>query len=96
MVYFILFLSSEFAIFVGCGWISTRAYLIDVLNRNEIKFLEPLVEKSQKESKELQIFLEINVQKRFNNRDVVEIKESEHRALSQAEVLRNALELRRA
>ncbi|KAF5201095.1 E3 ubiquitin-protein ligase bre1-like [Thalictrum thalictroides] len=59
---------------------------------DEIKSLKALVEKSQKESQELQIFLEMHGQEGFENRDVMEIKESERRALVQAEVLRNALE----
>ncbi|KAF9587252.1 hypothetical protein IFM89_039533 [Coptis chinensis] len=50
------------------------------------------VETSQKETQELQVFLEMHGQEHFDNRDVMEIKESERRALVQTEVLRNALE----
>lgn len=49
------------------------------------------IEKLQKEKLELQIFLDILGQQLYDNRDVMEIKESEQRAHSQAEVLRNAL-----
>ncbi|KAL5707727.1 RING-type E3 ubiquitin transferase [Ranunculus cassubicifolius] len=58
----------------------------------EIKSCKALVEKSQKETQELQIFLEMYGQERFDNRDLMEIKESERRAHMQAEVLKNALD----
>nr|DAD42139.1 TPA_asm: hypothetical protein HUJ06_000369 [Nelumbo nucifera] len=58
----------------------------------EIKSLKALIEKLQKEKQELQIFLDMHGQGCFDNRDVMEIKESERRALLQAEVLKNALE----
>ncbi|KAK6937028.1 hypothetical protein RJ641_034058 [Dillenia turbinata] len=58
----------------------------------EIKSLKTLIEKMQKEKMELQIFLDMHGQEIYDNRDVGEIKESERRALMQAEVLRNALD----
>ncbi|GLU19552.1 hypothetical protein SLE2022_357980 [Rubroshorea leprosula] len=58
----------------------------------QIKTMKGLVEKLQKENLELQIFLDMYGQEGYDNRDIVEIKESEHRAHSQAEVLRNALD----
>ncbi|XP_043693434.1 E3 ubiquitin-protein ligase BRE1-like 2 isoform X2 [Telopea speciosissima] len=58
----------------------------------KIKSLKVLIEKLQKEKGELEIFLKMHGQECFDNRDVMEIKESERRAHVQAEVLRNALE----
>ncbi|GLT39461.1 hypothetical protein SLA2020_136500 [Shorea laevis] len=58
----------------------------------EMKTMKGLVEKLQKEKLELQIFLDMYGQEGYDNRDIVEVKESEHRAHSQAEVLRNALD----
>ncbi|XP_042514647.1 E3 ubiquitin-protein ligase BRE1-like 2 [Macadamia integrifolia] len=58
----------------------------------DIKSLKVLIEKLQKERQELEIFLEMHGQECFDNRDVMEIKESERRAHLQAEVLKNALE----
>ncbi|KAF8403945.1 hypothetical protein HHK36_012052 [Tetracentron sinense] len=58
----------------------------------EIKSLKALIEKLQKEKQEMQIFLEMHGQECYDNRDVMEIKESERRARVQAEVLRNALD----
>ncbi|XP_043691971.1 E3 ubiquitin-protein ligase BRE1-like 2 [Telopea speciosissima] len=58
----------------------------------EIKSLKVLIEELQKERQELEIFLEMHGRECFDNRDVMEIKESERRAHVQAEVLRNALE----
>ncbi|XP_077240995.1 histone mono-ubiquitination 2 isoform X2 [Tasmannia lanceolata] len=58
----------------------------------EIKSLQALIEKLQKEKQELQIFLDMYGQECFDNRDVMEIKESERRARVQAEILRSALD----
>ncbi|GAV81523.1 zf-C3HC4_3 domain-containing protein [Cephalotus follicularis] len=58
----------------------------------EIKSLKAFIDKAQKEKLELQIFLDMYGQEGYDNRDVMEIKESERRAHSQAEVLRNALD----
>ncbi|KAF6149358.1 hypothetical protein GIB67_016896 [Kingdonia uniflora] len=58
----------------------------------EIKSLKASIEILQKEKQELQMFLEMHGQERYDNRDVMEIKESERRAHMQAEVLRNALD----
>ncbi|KAK7826783.1 e3 ubiquitin-protein ligase bre1-like 2 [Quercus suber] len=58
----------------------------------EIKSLKELIDKLQKEKLELQIFLDLYGQESHDNRDLMEIKESERRAHSQAEVLRNALD----
>ncbi|KAJ0083929.1 hypothetical protein Patl1_29941 [Pistacia atlantica] len=58
----------------------------------EIKSLKALIEKLQKEKLELQIILDIYGQEGYDNRDVAEIKESERRANSQAEVLKSALD----
>ncbi|XP_068659887.1 E3 ubiquitin-protein ligase BRE1-like 2 isoform X2 [Aristolochia californica] len=57
----------------------------------EIKSLKAMIEKLQKEKQELQIFLDMYGQQCFDNRDMMEIKESERRALAQAEVLTSAL-----
>ncbi|XP_058209785.1 E3 ubiquitin-protein ligase BRE1-like 2 [Rhododendron vialii] len=58
----------------------------------EIKSLKTLIEKMEKEKLELQILLDMLGQQIYDNRDLMEIKESEHRACSQAEHLRNALD----
>ncbi|XWS52410.1 hypothetical protein CRYUN_Cryun11dG0068200 [Craigia yunnanensis] len=58
----------------------------------EIKSLNCLIGKLQKEKLELQIFLDMYGQEGYDNRDVTEIRESESRAHSQAEVLKNALD----
>ncbi|XP_040993354.1 E3 ubiquitin-protein ligase BRE1-like 2 [Juglans microcarpa x Juglans regia] len=57
-----------------------------------INSLKELIEQLQKEKLELQIFLDMYGQESYENRDLMEIKESERRAHSQAEVLRNALD----
>lgn len=58
----------------------------------EIKSLKALIEKLQKGKLELQIFVDMHGQESYDNRDLMEIKESEHKAHMQAEVLRNALD----
>lgn len=58
----------------------------------EIKNLQAHIERLQKENLESQIFLDMLGQRIYDNRDVMEIKESERRAHSQAEVLKNAFE----
>ncbi|GMQ00623.1 hypothetical protein CsSME_00047628 [Camellia sinensis var. sinensis] len=58
----------------------------------EIKSLKALIEKMQKEKMELQILLDMLGQQIYDNRDLMEIKESEQRARSQAEHLRNVLD----
>ncbi|KAM7523180.1 hypothetical protein LguiA_013082 [Lonicera macranthoides] len=58
----------------------------------DIKSLRALIEKLQKEKEELQIFLDMLGQQIYDNRDIMEIKESEQRAHSQEARLRNALE----
>ncbi|THF96496.1 hypothetical protein TEA_002517 [Camellia sinensis var. sinensis] len=50
------------------------------------------IEKMQKEKMELQILLDMLGQQIYDNRDLMEIKESEQRARSQAEHLRNVLD----
>lgn len=65
----------------------------------EAKSLQALIEKLQEEKLELQIFLDIVGQRIYDNRDLMEIKESERRARLQAQVLKNtfnehSLELR--
>ncbi|XP_059665044.1 E3 ubiquitin-protein ligase BRE1-like 2 isoform X2 [Cornus florida] len=57
----------------------------------EAKSLKSLIEKMQKEKLELQILLDMLGQQIYDNRDLMEIKESEQRAALQAELLRNAL-----
>lgn len=57
----------------------------------EIKSLKDITEKMQKEKQELEIFLDMLGQQIYDNRDLEEIKESEHRAHLQAETLRTAL-----
>ncbi|KAL6976765.1 E3 ubiquitin-protein ligase BRE1-like 2, partial [Sarracenia purpurea var. burkii] len=58
----------------------------------EIKSLKTLIEKMQKEKLELQILLDMLGKHIYDNRDLLEIEESEQRACSQAQHLRNALE----
>ncbi|XP_022754339.1 E3 ubiquitin-protein ligase BRE1-like 2 isoform X2 [Durio zibethinus] len=58
----------------------------------EIKSLNDLIEKLQKEKLELQIYLDMYGQEGYDNRDLTEIRESESRAHSQTEVLKNALD----
>ncbi|PIN10960.1 E3 ubiquitin ligase involved in syntaxin degradation [Handroanthus impetiginosus] len=58
----------------------------------EMKSLNSITEKMQKEKRELEIFLDMLGQQIYDNRDLTEIKESEHRAHLQAETLQNALE----
>ncbi|KAL6506562.1 hypothetical protein OROGR_024743 [Orobanche gracilis] len=57
----------------------------------DIKSLKNTNEKMQKDKQELEIFLDMLGQQIYDNRDLAEIKESEHRAHMQAETLRNAL-----
>ncbi|PPS04684.1 hypothetical protein GOBAR_AA15980 [Gossypium barbadense] len=57
----------------------------------EIKSLNDMIEKMQKEKLELQIFLDMYGQEGYDN-DVMEIRESKNRAHSQAEILKNALD----
>lgn len=58
----------------------------------EIKSLKALIEKLQNDKLELQIMLDMYGQEGHDPRDLMEIKESERRAHSQAEVLKNALD----
>ncbi|KAH6829801.1 histone mono-ubiquitination 2 [Perilla frutescens var. hirtella] len=58
----------------------------------EMKSLKGITEKMQKDKQELEIFLDMLGQQIYDNRDLTEIRESEHRAQLQAESLRNALE----
>ncbi|KAK9220745.1 hypothetical protein WN944_009168 [Citrus x changshan-huyou] len=58
----------------------------------EIKSLKALIEKLQKDKLESQIMLDMYGQEGHDPRDLMEIKESERRAHSQAEVLKNALD----
>lgn len=57
----------------------------------EIRTLKELAEKMQRDKQELEIFLEMLGQQIYDNRDISEIRESERRAHSQAEILRAAL-----
>lgn len=59
---------------------------------SEIKNLQAHIERLEKENLESQIFLDMLGQRIYDNRDIMEIKESERRAHSQAEVLKNAFE----
>ncbi|KAF2314513.1 hypothetical protein GH714_027191 [Hevea brasiliensis] len=59
---------------------------------SQIKSLKTLIEKLQKEKLELQIILDMYGQEGYDTRDMLEIKESERKAHSQAEVLRSALD----
>ncbi|XP_021865497.2 E3 ubiquitin-protein ligase BRE1-like 2 isoform X1 [Spinacia oleracea] len=58
----------------------------------EIKSLKELIEKLQKEKSELQIFVDMLGQGIYDNRDLMEIQESERRACAQADVLKHALD----
>lgn len=58
----------------------------------DIKSLKTLIEKLQKEKQELQIVLDMYGQEGYDNRNLNEIKESERRARTQAEVLKSALD----
>ncbi|KAA0040056.1 E3 ubiquitin-protein ligase BRE1-like 2 [Cucumis melo var. makuwa] len=58
----------------------------------EIKSLKSLVEKLLEDKLELELFLDMYGQETYDERDLVEIKESERRACSQADVLRIALD----
>ncbi|CAI9774463.1 unnamed protein product [Fraxinus pennsylvanica] len=58
----------------------------------EIKSLNEIIEKMQKEQQELEFYLDMLGQQIYDNRGVMEINESERRAQSQAEILRNALD----
>ncbi|PWA91836.1 histone mono-ubiquitination 2 [Artemisia annua] len=58
----------------------------------EIKSLQAHTERLQKQKLESQIFLDMLGQRLYDNRDIMEIKESERRAHSQAEVLQNAFD----
>lgn len=58
----------------------------------KIKSLQALIERLQKEKLESQIFLDMLGQQIYDNRDVMGIRESERRAHSQAEVLKNAFD----
>ncbi|KAL3615914.1 hypothetical protein CASFOL_040208 [Castilleja foliolosa] len=58
----------------------------------KIKSLKDVNEKMQKDKQELESFLDIMGQQIYDNRDLAEIKGSEHRAHMQAQTLRNALE----
>ncbi|KAM3324431.1 E3 ubiquitin-protein ligase BRE1-like 2 isoform X1 [Capsicum chacoense] len=57
----------------------------------EIRTLKELAEKMQRDKQELQIYLDMLGQQIYDNRDISEIRESEKRAHSQAEILRTAL-----
>ncbi|XP_050217975.1 E3 ubiquitin-protein ligase BRE1-like 2 isoform X2 [Mercurialis annua] len=59
---------------------------------SEIKSLETLIEKLQKDKLELQITLDMYGHESYDSRDLVEIRESERRAQAQAEVLKGALD----
>lgn len=58
----------------------------------EIKSLKELIEKLQKEKLELEIFVDMLGQGIYDNRDLMEIQESERKACAQAEVLKHALD----
>ncbi|KAJ8635964.1 hypothetical protein MRB53_010231 [Persea americana] len=58
----------------------------------EIESLKALIENLQKEKQELQIFLDMYGQECFDNREVMEIKESERRARAQAEMYQTVLD----
>ncbi|KAJ6945066.1 E3 ubiquitin-protein ligase BRE1-like 2 isoform X1 [Populus alba x Populus x berolinensis] len=58
----------------------------------DIKSHKTLIEKLQKEKQELQIVLDMYGQEGYDNRNLNEIKESERRARTQAEVLKSALD----
>ncbi|XP_062076724.1 E3 ubiquitin-protein ligase BRE1-like 2 isoform X2 [Humulus lupulus] len=58
----------------------------------EVKDLKALIEELQKEKQEVQLFVDMYGQESNDNSDLMEIKESERRAHTQAEVLKNALD----
>ncbi|XP_010936987.1 E3 ubiquitin-protein ligase BRE1-like 2 isoform X1 [Elaeis guineensis] len=58
----------------------------------EIKSHKAQIEKLEKEKQELQIFLDMYAQECFDTRTIMEIKESEHRARAQAEILKTVLD----
>ncbi|CAA2954782.1 E3 ubiquitin- ligase BRE1-like 2 [Olea europaea subsp. europaea] len=58
----------------------------------EIKSLNEIIEKMQKEQQELEFYLDMVGQQIYDNRGVMEIRESERRAQSQAEILKNVLD----
>ncbi|XP_022001160.1 E3 ubiquitin-protein ligase BRE1-like 2 isoform X2 [Helianthus annuus] len=58
----------------------------------EIKSLQAHIERLQRDRLETQIFLDMIGQRIYDNRDMIEIKESEQRAHSQAEVLKRAFD----
>ncbi|XP_022153796.1 E3 ubiquitin-protein ligase BRE1-like 2 isoform X2 [Momordica charantia] len=58
----------------------------------EIKSLKALIEKLREDKLELEFFLDMYGQETYDERNLVEIKESERRACSQADVLKSALD----
>lgn len=50
------------------------------------------IERLQRDNLETQIFVDMIGQRIYDDRDIIEIKESEQRAHSQAEVLKNAFD----
>ncbi|KAJ8433792.1 hypothetical protein Cgig2_025955 [Carnegiea gigantea] len=58
----------------------------------EIKSLKELIEKLQEEKLELQIFVDMHGQGSYDNRDLMEIEESERRACAQADALKHAFD----
>ncbi|CAN6455596.1 unnamed protein product [Victoria cruziana] len=58
----------------------------------EIKSFKALIERLQKEKQTLQIFLDMYGQESFEKRDIMDIKESEHRAHMQAGMLKSDLD----
>ncbi|KAK9079049.1 hypothetical protein SSX86_000718 [Deinandra increscens subsp. villosa] len=69
-------------------------HLVDACSQQsaEIKSLPARIERLQRDRLETQIFLDMIGQRIYDNRDMIEIKESEQRANSQAEVLKNAFD----
>ncbi|CAI9106784.1 OLC1v1006003C1 [Oldenlandia corymbosa var. corymbosa] len=57
-----------------------------------IKSLKAYVEKTQKETEQLEIHVDMLSQQLYENRDLKEIRESEQKARAQAEILKNALD----
>lgn len=58
----------------------------------EIKSLKATIENMEKEKQELQFFLDMYGQEHYDNRTILEIKESELRAHAQAKILQAALD----
>lgn len=58
----------------------------------EIKSLKALIENLEKGKQELQFFLDMYGQEHYDNRTIMEIKESEQRARAQAKILQAALD----